>query len=93
MIESTPPNSHESHSAATDFRSEHVTLRGGPCDGLRVPATVNSPWKFSRPLLMEDADNPEVVARYRPSREKGVYTFRGMERVIARIPLPGDDRG
>lgn len=79
--------------AATDFRSEHVTLRGGPCDGLRVPATVNSPWRFSRPLLMEDSADPDVVARYRPSREKGVYTFRGMDRVVARVPLPGGDRG
>ena len=69
-------------------RAEKVTLRGGPCDGMSVTATVCKPWIQSPSLLMEDTATPGMVARYRPSREKGVYTFREYDRVIARVPVP-----
>lgn len=62
-----------------------VTLRGGPCDGLAVTATSG------RSLLMEDSREPGRVARYRPSREKGVYTFRGFDRVVWRLELAGEE--
>jgi hypothetical protein len=62
--------------------SETVHLKGGPCDGVEVLATTG------QSLLVEcAADDPDVVARYRPGREKGVYAFRGMDRVVGRIAL------
>lgn len=70
------------------MRAERVLLEGGPCDGMRITATVCKPWNQSVPLLMEDAEQPDIVARYRPSRRKGVYTFREYDRVVARLPLP-----
>ena len=58
-----------------------VTLRGGPFDGVRVTVTSGAA------LLMQGEETPDVVARYRPSREKGVYSFRGMDKIVAHIPF------
>lgn len=62
-----------------------VTLRGGPCDGVVVTVTDG------RALLMEDTRTPGRVARYRPARKKGEYSFRGYDRVVATIPAPTGD--
>lgn len=62
-----------------------VTLRGGPCDGFVVTVADG------RALLMEDGLEPGRVARYRPSRKKGEYTFRGYDRVVARMAAPGSE--
>jgi hypothetical protein len=35
-------------------------------------------------LSFEDPDDPTRVARYRPGRERGTYTFRGFAKVITR---------
>lgn len=57
-----------------------VLLRGGPFDGQSVEAIRGISLVFD---LGDDR-----VARYRPSREKGVYTFRGFDTIVARIPHP-----
>lgn len=63
-----------------------VVLRGGPFDG----AEIDRDWAAGVPLLCQGEPLPEgMVARYRKSREKGVYTFRGYDRVIGMLPLPG----
>lgn len=64
--------------------ARYVTLRGGPCDGLSLTVT------WGQSLLMESAESSGEVARYRPGRENGIYTFRGMDRVVATLPAPGD---
>lgn len=66
--------------------AQYVTLKGGPCDGLRVLATLG------QSLLMEDSAEPGKVARYRPGRAKGTYTFRGFDTIVAVLPSPGGDK-
>lgn len=69
---------------SADAYARSVTLRGGPADGLDVTVT------YGQSLLLDDPDDATRVARYRPSRDKSVYTFRGFDRVVVRIPAPGD---
>lgn len=58
-----------------------VTLHGGDFDGREV-------WVTGRgPLLIEGDPLPDgIVARYRPSRERGVYRFRELDRIALRVP-------
>lgn len=61
-----------------------VLLVGGPADGMRVPV------ERGQALSVEGGVVPEgMSASYRPSRDPGVYRFKGCFRVIARIPMPG----
>jgi hypothetical protein len=62
--------------------SQLVLLKGGPYDGVQVNVTPR------QSLVLESSDELGRVARYRPGRERGVYTFRGMDTVVARIPWP-----
>lgn len=63
-----------------------VLLRGGPLDG----EVVDVP-DARTPLLVEGDGVPEgMVARYRPSRERGVLTFREYDRVAGRVTMKGD---
>lgn len=62
-----------------------VTLRGGPFDGTTAQVVRGTTLVvFGDPLAVDR------VARYRPSRERGVYTFRGLDRIVARIPAHED---
>jgi hypothetical protein len=56
-----------------------VILRGGPYDGQRVYADGQ------QSIVFDLAD--DRVARYRPSRERRAYTFRGYDTIVARLPL------
>lgn len=57
-----------------------VTLRGGDFDGREV-------WVAGRgPLLLQGGPLPDgIVARYRPSRERGVYRFRELDRIVGTV--------
>lgn len=60
-----------------------VTLKGGPFDGAEVKVIG------TEPLILTGGDVPEgMVARYRPTREKGVYSFREYDRIVATLPAP-----
>lgn len=64
---------------------EHVLLEGGPFDGTHA-------WvAWGTPLLCEGTRGEPIpdgmVARYRPSRRRGVYRFRELERIVARVPV------
>lgn len=61
-----------------------ILLSGGPNDGQYVPRPQ------SRSLLIEHPKAPEIVARYRQSKDRDVYRFTGYDRVIASIPWPPD---
>jgi hypothetical protein len=64
--------------------SDTVRLEGGPFDGETVQV------KSARsPLLVEIPNNPDFVARYRPTRQPGVLRFRDYDRVVARLDPPG----
>lgn len=67
-----------------EYHARSVTLRDGPGDGVVVTVTGG------QSLLLQDPDDPDRVARYRPSRKKGEYTFRGFDRVAVRMAAPGD---
>lgn len=63
--------------------SESVLLKGGPFDDTWV--TV----QWGTTLICEGDDVPEgMVARYRPTRERGVYRFRDYDRIVARLQHP-----
>lgn len=63
-----------------------VTLRGGPFDGQTVPA----PSDGAALVLFEGEPEPGAeCVRYRPSRERGVYTYRGKDRLVGTLPAPG----
>lgn len=63
---------------------EEVLLIGGPYDGQTVPAH----WGNTVVLTGGPLEEPEC-ARYRPTRERGKYRFRGMDRIVGSIPIPG----
>jgi hypothetical protein len=59
-----------------------VTLRDGPCDGVEVEVS------WGNPLAVEGDPVPEgMIARYRPTRERGVYRFREYDRIVGRLNL------
>lgn len=58
--------------------ARYVTLKSGPLDGESMTVTMGATLSF------EDPDDPTRVARYRPGRERGTYTFRGFAKVITR---------
>lgn len=61
-----------------------VLLRGGPANGARVEVESGTG------LIIEGLGVPEgEAARYRPTRERGVYRFKGLTKIVARLPLPG----
>lgn len=61
-----------------------VTLDGGPFDGLEVQIVGGGP------LAIQGDPVPEGnVARYTATRDKAVYRFRGVSKVVATLPLPG----
>lgn len=65
---------------------QEVVLRGGPLDGERVEVSLGSS------LLIEGGDVPAgMVARYRPTRERGVYRFREYDRIAHSAPLERED--
>lgn len=60
---------------------ESVLLKGGPFDD--TWASV----EWGTTLICEGKPVPDgMVARYRPTRERGVYRFREFDRVVLRIP-------
>jgi hypothetical protein len=59
-----------------------VVLKDGPFDGVEI-ASVE--WGVT--LSLDGPPVPDgMVARYRPTRERGVYRFRGYARVLLRVP-------
>lgn len=43
-------------------------------------------------LIVEGLGVPEgEAARYRPTRERGVYRFKGLTKIVARLPMPGTE--
>jgi hypothetical protein len=61
-------------------------LIGGPFDGQTVP--VSHPRDV---LVIEGDPVPEgMVARYRPTRGLSAHRFREYDRIVGRLPLPGD---
>jgi hypothetical protein len=73
---------------------ESVLLRGGPFDG--ASATV----EWGSTLICEGDPVPDgMVARYRPTRERGVYLyrFREYDRIVFRalrgVPVATDAYG
>lgn len=62
---------------------ERVTLEGGPFDGELIPVE----WGATLSLTGDDVPAGHV-ARYRPSRTRGVYRFRGYAKIIATLPVP-----
>lgn len=64
-----------------------VSLRGGPFHGQTLEVET-----FREPLILSGGDVPEgKVARYRPTREKGVYRFREYDRIVGTLPMPGEE--
>lgn len=62
-----------------------VTLKGGPFDGTEMESADGR-----TPLVIEGDEVPDgMVARYRPTREPGVYRFKGYDKIVAKLPLPG----
>lgn len=62
-----------------------VTLKGGPFGGVEMPAPAGR-WT---PIVCEGTNVPEgMVARYKPTRDTGVWRFDGYDKVIAKLPLP-----
>lgn len=64
-----------------------VLLRGGPHDGKRVPAP--SPGATLNVWPDGELAPGAECAKYRPSREAGVYTYRGKDRLVVVLPAPG----
>lgn len=64
--------------------SVKVKLRDGPFAGAEVEVAT-----LSTPLLAESDEKPGYAARYRPTRERGVYRFHGWDRIVGRLPAPG----
>lgn len=61
-----------------------VRLEGGPAAGIEVDVSRGAV------LNVEGEGVPDgLVARYTPTRDRGVYRFRGYSKVIARLPMPG----
>lgn len=61
-----------------------VKLDGGPFDGAEVEVSRGAT------LNIEGTQVPDGhVARYTPTRDKAVYRFRGLSKVMARLPMPG----
>lgn len=56
-----------------------VTLQGGPFDGVKVAVVWGT-------HLFAEIGSTGAGAKYGPSREPGIYTYRGKDRVVARIP-------
>lgn len=70
---------------STEVQALTVLLKGGPFNGTTVK--VND---LRTPLLCSGDPVPEgMVARYRPTRERGVFRFREYDRVVGTLPLPG----
>ena len=65
--------------------SQRITVRllGGPFHDAEVPAFWGESLILSGGTLTEG-----TVARYRPTRTRGVYRFRGFDTVVATIPAP-----
>jgi hypothetical protein len=61
-----------------------VTLKDGPFDGQEIESSDGR-----TPLIIEGGDVPEgMVARYRPTREPGVFAFKGYDKIVAKLPSP-----
>lgn len=64
-----------------------VRLVGGPYNGLEVPRPASG----ASLTIWEDGEpSPGAeCARYRPGRDKGTYTYRGKDRLVATLPQVG----
>lgn len=61
---------------------DHVRLVGGPSDGVEMPRPS------TRSILVAAPDlGPDVIARYRQTRDADVYRFYHLDRVILHIPI------
>ena len=61
-----------------------VKLDGGPFEGAKVDTDRG------QTLSLRGRGVPEGhVARYTLTRDRGVYRFRGLSKVLATLPLPG----
>lgn len=65
--------------------SGQIRLVGGPFDGEVLPEGVATGSGILC-VLPEDEDR---VARYRPTREPGVYRFHEYDTIVARLPFTG----
>jgi hypothetical protein len=63
--------------------ADTVRLIGGPFGGTDVPIPGG------RSLIIELPDEPGRVARYRPTRNKGVWRFREYDTIVGTIPASG----
>jgi hypothetical protein len=66
-----------------------VTLRGGPFHGCVVPVAWGDSLSVGGDTPTGETLPENERASYGPSREAGVYTFRGRARVVATLPAPG----
>jgi hypothetical protein len=64
-----------------------VRLAGGPADGGVIENSKGGS------VLVHSDEEAGKVARYRPTRDKGVLRFREWDRVVASIPAPESDHG
>jgi hypothetical protein len=65
--------------------SRTVRLHGGPFDGADVETTERWPH-----VSCEGDGVPEGhVATYTATRDPGVLKFRGLTKIVAKLPLPG----
>lgn len=62
-----------------------VRLEGGPADGKVIENYRGGP------VLVHSDDEAGMVARYRPTRDRGVLRFKEWDRVVGSIPIGGDD--
>lgn len=59
---------------------DRVRLIGGPFDGQTVPRPAD------RSLLIDGGPVPEgSVARYRMTRDRDVFRFKGFDRIVMRV--------
>lgn len=64
--------------------TRQIRLVGGPFDG----STFDIAGRERPGSLLFDLAEPGAVARYRPTRDPGVYRFREFDTIVARLPLP-----
>jgi hypothetical protein len=62
-----------------------VTLKGGPFHDAKVDVS-----DARSPLICTGDPVPDgMVARYRPTRVRGVLRFSEYDRIVGSVPLPG----
>lgn len=70
-----------------------IKLIGGPCDGMEIEAQGSGAIVIEGDLPGGVKLGEDEVVRYKRTRKRDEYRFDCYDHVVARLPLPGSDRG